>query len=379
LVVTSDFSDRDIIVTAGSDEERLVTLMFIRNGYLLGSRNFDLFDCVGSDADILGAFIRQYYEKTEFVPKEVLVAVQLPDRRLLEEILSRIKSRKVRIIRPQRGEKVRLVEMASENAALALKNQVSARSGERELLQRLGKRLRMDHSPRLIECIDNSNLGATAPVAGLVVFENGRPKKAAYRKYVIRDVKAPDDYATMAEVLGRRFGDKEASRPMPDLLMLDGGKGQLNIAGAVLCSLGLEDALPMLAIAKKDEARGESEDKIYLPGRSNPLTFGRDHDLLLFLQRIRDEAHRFAVSFHRRRRSKELLASELDGIYGVGPKRKRALLKRFGSIDNIRLATIEEIAATPGMDRRTAAAVIGGLGEGKAPEGSSRGDDCPPG
>jgi excinuclease ABC subunit C len=349
--------------------------MFIRSGYLLGSRNFEFDHPAPDAADLISAFIRQYYEKTGFVPKEILVPVSLEDRRLLEEMLSQIQTQKVHILRPQRGEKARLIQMAGENAALALKELAEVKSGEEALLKRLARRLRMADPPRVIECIDNSNISGTLPVAGLVSFENGRPNPSGYLKYTIRTVARPDDYATMAEVLGRRFGKEAGDRPFPDLFMLDGGKGQLNIAVAVLKSLGLWGRVHLLAIAKRDEHRGETEDKIYLPGRSNPLVFGKDRDLLLFLQRIRDEAHRFALSFHRSRRSRAALTSELDAIAGIGKKRKQTLLKHFGGIDAIREATMEEIGALPGMGIQAARAIRDALG--KKEEGHAPAEDAP--
>jgi excinuclease ABC subunit C len=183
----------------------------------------------------------------------------------------------------------------------------------------------------------------------MVVFENGKPLKSDYRKYKIRGVEAPDDYAYMAEVLKRRYGKGEASEPYPDLLMVDGGKGQLNIAVAVLAELGLAGKFDVLSIAKKDEKQGETEDKIYKPGRANPLNMGRERDLLGFLQQIRDEAHRFVITFHREHRTRTTLASGLDGLAGVGIQRKKALITHFGSMKKIRAATLDELRAVPGI------------------------------
>ncbi|MBW2178708.1 MAG: excinuclease ABC subunit C, partial [Deltaproteobacteria bacterium] len=190
--------------------------------------------------------------------------------------------------------------------------------------------------------------------SGMVVFEKGRPAKQFYRTYKMRTPKLNDDYAYMAEALKRRFTGRTSQDPFPDLLMVDGGKGQLNIAVAILKGLGLFGAFDIIGIAKKDENRGETADKIYKPGRMNPLSLQRDNELLLFLQNVRDEAHRFAIGFHRRQRGKKLLQSELDIIEGIGKKRKNALLNHFGSIENIRGAGVEAIAAVSGMNRRVA-------------------------
>jgi excinuclease ABC subunit C len=228
------------------------------------------------------------------------------------------------------------------------------------LLLRLQKKLKLPRLPERIECFDNSNISGTEPVAGMVVFEKGKAKKSAYRKFKIKAVPTHDDYAYMSEVLKRRLGKSTSQRnpqPFPDLLMVDGGRGQLNIALAVIKELSLEGQLEIIAIAKKDEKKGETRDKIFKPLRTNPIGFGKDADLLLFLQRIRDEAHRFAITFHRKRRTKTTLQSELDSIPGIGKKRKTILLKHFKSIKKIREADIDQLNALPGITRTAAEAV----------------------
>jgi excinuclease ABC subunit C len=310
---------------------------------------------------MLAAFIRQYYERHPFVPDELLVSLELEDSDLLEELLRDVKKKKVSINYPQRGEKVRLVNLAVHNADNELINVIASHSAEMDLLLRLQKKLQMKKLPERIECFDNSNISGTEPVAAMVVFEKARASKSLYRKYGIKTVTGQDDYAYMEEVLRRRFGKGEDSKPLPDLLMVDGGKGQLNIATAVIKDLGIEQTFDIIGIAKKDEKKGEKRDKIFKPGRANPLGFGREGELLLFLQRIRDEAHRFAISFHRRRRTKASLQSALDSIPGVGPKRKAALLGHFKSIKNIRTADLDEIGSLPGINRRVAESVLKAL------------------
>jgi excinuclease ABC subunit C len=191
-------------------------------------------------------------------------------------------------------------------------------------------------------------------VAALVVFEKAKPQKSLYRKYKIKTAAVQDDYASMSEILKRRFGNKQQSIPYPDLLMVDGGKGHLNIAVSVIKELKLDGHFAIIGIAKKDDQKRETHDKIYKPGQANPVNLGREGDLLLFLQSIRDEAHRFAISFHRQRRLKTMLRSDLDSIPGIGKKRKAALLIHFGSIKKIKAATIEELSAVPGISRNVA-------------------------
>jgi excinuclease ABC subunit C len=251
-----------------------------------------------------------------------------------------------------------------ENALSHLEEEMARALSEKSLLERLQQRLHLNRFPDRIECFDNSNLQGSHPVAGMVVFEKGKPKKSDYRKYKLRTVSIPDDYAAMAEVLTRRFGKGETSDPLPNLLMVDGGKGQLNIARDVLTSLGLSDHMDILGIAKKESRKGETRDKIFLPGRANPVMFGQDTDLLLFLQKIRDESHRFAISFFRKRQRSGAIRSELDAIPGIGKKRKQTLLTCYKSITRIRNADASEIAALPGFNQRLAEVVLDGLKKG---------------
>jgi excinuclease ABC subunit C len=358
VAVTTDFIDRDVLAVARSTESSLITLLFIRGGFLLGTRGFSFSEIISTEAEMIGTFIRQYYETTPFIPKEILIPTILEDAPLIGEVLSNIKGQKVRILRPQRGEKFHLVKLAIQNAEDGLKELVASEAADKNLLARLQKRFKMKKLPARIECVDNSNIAGKEAVAAVVVFEKAKPVKSAYRRYRIKTAAARDDYACLEEVIKRRFGKGEKSKPYPDILMVDGGKGQLNIAIAVLKELGLDGNFQILSIAKKDEEKSETQDKIYKPGQVNPVNLGREGDLLLFLQRIRDEAHRFAITFHRRRRSMAFIRSALDTIPGIGQKRKKSLLKHFGSIKKIRAATLEELSAVPGMNRKAAENVL---------------------
>jgi excinuclease ABC subunit C len=311
---------------------------------------------------MMAAFIRQYYQRHPSIPDELLVSIDLEDAELTAEWLGDFKKKKVKILQPKRGEKAQLVAVAIHNAENEIKSLIASRSAEMDLLLRLQNKLKMEKLPERIECFDNSNISGTQAVAAMAVFEKARAKTSFYRKYRIKTVTEHDDYAYMEEVLKRRFNKGEVSKPYPDLLMVDGGKGQLNIALAVIRELNLAEKFDIIGIAKKDETKGETRDKIFKPGRANPLNFGKDEDLLLFLQRIRDEAHRFAISFHRQRRKKISLQSALDTIPGVGKKRKAALLQHFKSVKNIRAADSEEIGALPGLNRSVAESILKALG-----------------
>jgi excinuclease ABC subunit C len=360
IAVTTDFQDRDVFAIVRSEGDAWITVLNVMGGFLIGTRHFSFEEIISTDEEAMGTFIRQYYEKTTFLPKELLVSMDMEDARLIEEWFKTVKRKKVKILNPKRGEKAKLMHMAVHNAENELQGWIAARTAEMELLLRLQKRLKLVKLPERIECFDNSNISGADPVASMVVFEKGKAKKSAYRKFKIKAVNAQDDYAYMSEVLSRRLGKlnpQRASESIPDLLMVDGGKGQLNIALAIIKELGLEGQFELIAIAKKDEKKGEMEDKIFKPHRSNPIVFGKNRDLLLFLQRIRDEAHRFAITFHRKRRTKTALQSELDAIPGIGPKRKAILLKHFKSMKKIREANIDELKALPGISLSTAQAV----------------------
>jgi excinuclease ABC subunit C len=353
VAVTTDVKDRDVIACARSAGFSLVMLLFVRGGFLLGSRTFNFTATIADDPELISAFIRQYYETAQFIPNEILIPVLPEESTLLEEWLQTVKGTRVVLHRPRRGEKARLLAMAAQNAAKELEEHLARETDRGDLLQRLQKRLQLGRLPTRIECYDNSNLGGSAAVSSMVVFIDGEPDKNAYRRYRIRNVSGPDDYATMNEVLRRRL-ERDATAPPPDLLIVDGGKGQLNIALAVVADLGLEGRFDLIGIAKKDAQRGETADKIFKPGRANPLNFGREADLLLFLQRIRDEAHRFAVAYHRKQRGKLALSSALDVIPGVGKVRKRALLKHFKSVRLIREASVEDLCSVEGIHRQLA-------------------------
>jgi excinuclease ABC subunit C len=364
IAVTTDFKDRDVFAMAQSEGISVITVLSVRGGFLTGTRHYSFTETISTGEEMMAAFIRQFYQRHPFVPGELLVSTELADAELTADWLSNFKKKKVNILRPQRGAKVQLVTLARHNAENELKNIVASRSAETDLLVRLQAKLKIEKLPERIECFDNSNISGAQPVAAMVVFEKARAKPSSYRKYRIKTVREHDDYAYMEEVLKRRFSKGEASKPYPDLLMVDGGKGQLNIALAVSRELNLKDKFDIIGIAKKDEAKGETRDKIFKPGRANPISIGKDEDLLLFLQRIRDEAHRFAISFHRNRRAKVSMQSALDTIPGVGKKRKAALLRHFKSIKNIRAADPEEIGALPGFNLSVAQSILRALGNG---------------
>ena len=361
VATTTDFKDRDVLGTAREGNAALMMVLFIRGGFLLGNRPFYLPETVVSDAEMITSFVKQYYEGAPFVPEEILLPTSPEDKALLEDWLSDLKGEKVRILVPQRGERARLVRMADQNAGKGLKEQLDVDIRNQALLYRLERRLALQRRPERIECFDLSNIAGTQGVGCMVVFESGRPSRAAFRKYRIKSAPGQDDYAMLREVLVRRYRKVDIGQPLPDLLMVDGGKGQLNIAVDVLKTLGLYGLFDVIGIAKKNPELGENEDKIYKPGRKNPVNLKKDTDLLLLLQRIRDEAHRSVVTYHRKRRSMTYRRSILEEIPGIGDRRKTRLMKHFGSLKRIKAASVEDLAAVPGMTRQTAEAVFEAL------------------
>jgi len=357
VATTTDFKDRDVLGMARQGRAALIMVLFIRGGFLLGSRPFYLSENVLSDAELVTSFLKQYYEEAPFIPGEVLLPTQPEDRALLEERLMDLKGERVRVMIPKRGEKARLVRMADQNAKKNFKEQLDAAMAEQGLLDRLQRRLALERPPERIECFDLSNIAGTEGVGSMVVFEKGKPAPAAYRKYRIRSAPGRDDYAMLSEVLARRYKKTDTGEPLPDLLIVDGGKGQLNTAVAVLKALGLYGSFDLIGIAKRDPERGETEDKIYKPGRKNPVSLKKDTGGLLLLQRIRDEAHRSAITYHRKRRTMTYRQSMLQEIPGIGEKRRKSLLKHFGSLKRVKAASLEDLAAVPGMTRQAAQAV----------------------
>ncbi|MBF0201916.1 MAG: excinuclease ABC subunit UvrC [Desulfamplus sp.] len=368
IAVTADMMDRDVVACTGKGGLAVVTVVFVRSGYVVGTGNHVFEMKLDTTREITGAFLKQYYLGKNFIPPEIVVAEPFEDQALLQERFSMERGKKVNILVPERGEKRQLVEMALSNARSEIGSRLSRERESADTLAMLQALLGIPSLPRRIECFDNSNMAGSDPVSSMAVFIDGEPDKSSYRKYIIKNVKIQDDYAYMGEVLTRRFSDKEGTvgcGTLPDLLVVDGGRGQLSVAVSVLTDLGLQDSVPVVGLAKRDVPRGETHDKIYLPGRSNPLNTSHALKALYLLQRIRDEAHDCAVSFQRRRRIQRGKKSILDGITGIGKKRKTILLGHFKGISAMKRAGIQELAALPGMTKSAARALYDALRDHK--------------
>lgn len=361
-VVSDSFVDRDVIGLARDQWGACVRVLMVRDGKLVGAEHFMLGGTDDADeGEVLSAFVKEFYSGGAAVPVEVLLQVPIDDADVGRQWLSGLRGSKVRVITPQRGERRRLVDLAAENAREYLERERAVEQRELrarlDALSQLADALDLPGPPARIECYDMSNLQGTDAVGSMVVFEEGKPAKSQYRRFRIRTVQGQNDFAMMGEVLKRRFsrhreGDSRFAR-MPDLVLVDGGKGQLNVAVEVLTELGYGD-VPMAGLAERYE-------HIYLPGRPQPLELPCDSPALLLLEHVRDEAHRFAVSHHRTLRGRRGISSELQNVPGVGKKRLVALMKAFGSLEALSQATVEEIAAVPGMNRPAAQAVFAHL------------------
>ncbi len=351
----SDTIDRDAIGIAIAGARACAEVFFVRGGRLSGRETFHLRTPDNpAEPEVVSAFLSQYYAAAGTVPKDVLLPAHPEDDTGIADWLTALRGNKVRLLVPQRGKKRLLVKMACENARYSLKREqvTAALVGEEasDALAELAEALALSTFPQRIEAYDISNTQGGEATGSMVVFEGGRPRRDAYRRFKVHLAGKPNDYAMMREVLHRRFrrGLAELHDPtvshgkfseFPDLLLIDGGKGQLRVALAVLDELEL-DGIEAIGLAKKHE-------EIYRPGESSPLRLSRESKALLLLRHIRDEAHRFAITYHRKLRGKRSLSSVLDDIPGIGPKRKKALIQAFGSLDRLQKASVEDIVALP--------------------------------
>jgi excinuclease ABC subunit C len=368
-VMGTDMTDQDIIAFARDNSDTCVQVFFIRAGRLIGREYFLLDGAAGEDdRAVLSSFVKQFYDQVTTVPPEILLPQDVDEALIIRDWLRGKRGADVTLKVPRRGQKRELVKMAAENAAETLTHlraQWQADEAKQsEALAELQQALNLPKPPARVECFDVSTLQGTHTVTSMVVFVKGVPRKSDYRRFKIQGVKGQDDFASMQEALRRRFkrmqdaGYQLQSDPgkkdeynawslLPDLLVVDGGKGQLNAALQVLDEFELRDAVPIVGLAKREE-------EIFLPGQSESVLLPRNSQGLFLMQRIRDEAHRFAVEYHRKLRDQRGLASQLDQVPGVGPRRRQALLKTFGSLEAIRAASVDELAAVPGMTRNAA-------------------------
>ena len=337
-VVSPKMEDQDVVGLARSEARYQIVVLSIRKGRLSGSREYAFRNEEGSTSEVMEAFVKQYYPREAFIPKVVLLSDPIEDQSGIEGWISELAGKRVSMECPSRGEKARLIKMAVANADSLLKSRAKP-----DLVSLTKEVLKLKKLPRTMEAIDISSISGDMAVGAVVSFVDGEPHRAGYRNYKIRTVEGIDDYGMMAELISRRL----STDPVPDLIVVDGGKGHLMAVKKVVDALHAGDPPDLAAIAKANQ--GEESDKVFVPGRKNPIPLRQDHPVLHLLMRIRDEVHRRAISYHRKLRKKDLTASALDRIPGIGPKKKQALLNYFISLDAVAGATVEELRKVPGI------------------------------
>jgi len=359
-IISTSLEDQDVIAYCSEKGQAMAQVLIIRSGKMLGEKIFKLKSRKEMEEDeTLSSFLKQYYADESILPAEVLLPHPIEDADLIASWLSEKKGACVRIEVPVIGKKRDLIRMAEENASFAMrmesdKGEVGTRS-----LEELQTALNLKHFPEIIEGFDLSNISGLHAVGSMVVFENALAAKSKYRRYKISTVKGIDDYAMLREVMTRRYSRLlKENAPLPNLILIDGGKGHLNAGHEVLQALNLMDRLDLVCIAKGKFRNNLVTDEVYLPQQKKPVLFHENSPSRFLMQRIRDEAHRFAISYHRKLRGKKTLESPLELIPGIGKKRRLMLLKKFGSLENIQKASLEELVILPGITQLLAERIL---------------------
>ena len=366
-IISTSLEDQDVVAYCSEKDQAMVQVLIIRSGKMLGEKIFKLKSRKEMEEDeTLSSFLKQYYADESILPAEVLLPHPIEDADLIASWLSEKKGICVRIEVPVIGKKRELIRMAEENASFAMrmesdKGEVGTRS-----LEELQTALNLKHFPEVIEGFDLSNISGSHAVGSMVVFEHALAAKSKYRRYKISTVKGIDDYAMLREVMTRRYSRLlKENAPLPNLILIDGGKGHLNAGHDVLQALNLMDRLDLVCIAKGKFRNNLLTDEVYLPQQKKPVLFHENSPSRFLMQRIRDEAHRFAISYHRKLRGKKTLESPLELIPGIGKKRRLMLLKKFGSLENIQKASLEELVILPGITKLLAERILSAQDRGK--------------
>ncbi|MHC1697142.1 MAG: excinuclease ABC subunit UvrC [Geobacteraceae bacterium] len=357
--MVAEKGDFDVLGQCRYGQHLVIALLFIRGGSLIGGRNFT-FAWELDDAEGISSFLNEYYGRDEYIPTGILLPISINEPQALEELLTEKRGRKVAITVPRRGTKAELVQLAVKNAETAADENQRKREGLEQTLAELQQQLHLSNLPRRIECYDISTIQGKHAVGSRAVFQEGVASKKDYRRYLIKSVTQADDYGMMHEVLSRRFAGSKAEDSLPDLIVVDGGPGQLNVLVQVLKDLGITapDAAS-LAKSRVERESGSAEirrsdERIFLPGRKNPVVLRQNSAPLLLLARIRDEAHRFAVDYHTKVRSRETLRSSTAKIPGIGANRWKMLLRHFGSVKNLQKASIDDLLRVSGISEKMA-------------------------
>ncbi len=352
--------DQDVFGLHREGGEVEISVLFVRRGKLTGKRSFAL-EWRLDEGMLLENFLQQFYGRDIVLPDEVLLPIALDDAAVIGEWLTDLRGKKVSVQVPQRGSKKNLIALAGRNASEAFRQRGSQEEARKNVLSEIAERLHLQQTPQRIECFDISNIQGAQSVGSMAVIVSAEPAPKEYRHYRIRTVEGSDDFASLAEVLRRRLLRGIEEQCLPDMLLIDGGKGQLSSAEQILEELGLNDQIDLVSIAKsrvKANVRGKivekSEERFFLPGRKNPVLLRPGSAALFLLERLRDEAHRFAITYHRKLRKKATLKSSLEDIPGIGPGRRKQLLKHFGSLKKIKESSLDELLTVPGLPEKVA-------------------------
>jgi excinuclease ABC subunit C len=336
----------------------MLSQLIYRGGTMTGSSNFSFSGILEDDGELLQTFIMQHYKAYTERPHEILIPSCLEDPSALTEILSEDQPRQVRVVMPQKGEKRALVEMALANAESEFRRKKDVAAIREKTLLEMQEKFRLTSFPERIECFDNSNISGTNLVSALVAFTDGVKDTSRYRKYKLKTIDTSDDYGGMREVLMRRYRKAEEENNLPDLVIIDGGKGHLNVALQVFRDLNII-SVDLIAVAKEEgrHDKGGTLEQVFLPNIKDPVRLPKNSQILFLLQQIRDEAHRSAITYHRKLRSKKTVRSDLDDVPGIGPAKRKALLKAFGSLKGVKAASDDELLAVKGISKANIASL----------------------
>ncbi|MBA3603056.1 MAG: excinuclease ABC subunit UvrC [Parachlamydiaceae bacterium] len=351
--------DTDVLAIFRQADEVIICQLIFRQGTLTTSKIYNFSQIAQDDEELLESFLLQHYEIISALPDEILIPIELSDAKAISEIISSDRKSKVSFSVPLRGERKALLAMAYTNAEAAFRQHKDVESMLQRTLLEMQERLHLKNYPRRIECFDNSNLSGSEPVSSLVAYTEGRKDSNRYRVYKIKTAEGSDDYGAMREVLERRFKKGKEENDLPDLLIVDGGKGHLNCAIDILRVLDIV-TIDLIGVAKEEgrHDKGATQEQIFLPNIKDPIILRSNSPILFLLQQIRDEAHRRAINFHRHRRSKKLIKSSLDDIKGIGPAKRKLLLNHFGSVKKLKEATLEELKSVKGLSQANINAIV---------------------
>ncbi|PJD95381.1 MAG: excinuclease ABC subunit C [Parachlamydia sp.] len=345
--------DADALAIYRQGEEVMLCQLLFREGRLTSSQCFNFTKIAEDDQELLSSFLLQHYRHQDFIPHEILLPIPIEDAKPLMDLLSENRPRKVQIYAPQRGGKNVLVEMAQSNAEASFRKEKDELTLRENTLLAMQERFHLANYPRRIECIDNSHISGAEPVSSVIVFTDGKKDRQSYRKYKIKQAGASDDYGFMHEVLSRRYAKAKSENTLPDLLIVDGGKGHLNIALKVLADLDVI-SVDVIAVAKEQgrHDKGLTVEQVFLPNLKDPIILKATSPVLFLLQQMRDEAHRVAITFQRQRMHKSTITSSLDQVRGIGPVKRKALLLYFGSVKKIKEASEEDLKKVKGINSK---------------------------